>query len=376
MPFPKQRLPPNRNMYSRFSSILLVICLAAVAGGCGRMGASKDSPRPKGAAITLESPLGLPPVPVPKDNPETAETIALGRRLFYEKKLSADTSLACASCHNPLIGFSDGRRHSVGVGGRTGTRNAPTVINSAYAPVQFWDGRAPSLEEQAGGPMSNAVEMNQSHEVSVARLQADPSYRADFERAFGPGQVTIGKIKKALASFERTLLSGNSPFDRYQYGGDRTALSPAAVRGLAVFLDTRKGNCASCHTIGPKYALFTDGKFHNIGVGVNEEGNLTDLGRYGESKLEIEKGAFKTPTLRNVARSAPYMHDGSLKTLSDVVDYYAGGGNSNPYLDKRIKDMHISGPERADLVAFLEALSGDEPPNAGPPTVVQSGLAK
>jgi len=341
----------------------------AFAVGCGISKSGDDSPpaKPIGKVVAIESPLGLPPVPVPASNPETEETIALGRRLFYEKKLSADTSLSCASCHNPLIFFSDGRKHSIGVGGKIGVRNAPSVINAAFTPRQFWDGRASSLEEQAGGPMSNAVEMNQSHEVTVSKLQADASYRADFERAFGPGPVTIGKIKEALASFERTLISGGSPFDRYEYGADKSALNPAAIRGLAIFRDEKKGNCASCHTIGEKYALFTDGKFHNIGVGVDDEGNLTDLGRYGESKLEIEKGAFKTPTLRNIAKSAPYMHDGSLKTLSDVADYYAGGGNSNPYLDKRIKTMHISGPERSDLVAFLESLTGDMPPNAGPP---------
>jgi cytochrome c peroxidase len=329
--------------------------------------AAMSAAKPIGQKIVVPAPLGLPPVPVPADNPETVETVALGRKLFYEKKLSADTSLSCASCHNPLAGFSDGRRVSVGFGGRRGTRNAPTVVNAAYTPMQFWDGRASSLEEQAGGPMSNAVEMNQSHEVTVSKLQADPTYRADFERAFGPGPVTIAKVKKALASFERTLVSGNSPFDRYQYGGDKSALSAAAIRGLAIFRDEQKGNCASCHTIGEKYALFTDGKFHNIGVGVNDEGNLTDLGRYGETRQEAEKGAFKTPTLRNIAKSAPYMHDGSLKTLADVADYYAGGGNSNPYLDKKIKNMHISGRERVDLVAFLESLTGDEPPNAGPP---------
>jgi cytochrome c peroxidase len=358
-----------------FFLVALEIALVMVAGGCGQIGVDSDSSaaQPIGTVVKIQTPLGLPPVPTPAGNPETAETIALGRRLFYERKLSADASLSCASCHDPLRGFADSRKYSVGVGGKTGTRNAPSIVNSAYIPSQFWDGRASSLEEQAGGPMSNAVEMNQSHEVTVSKLQADPTYRADFERAFGKGPVTITKIRKALASFERTLVSGNSPFDRYQYGGDKSALSPAAIRGLAIFQDEKKGNCASCHTIGEKYALFTDGKFHNIGVGVGDEGNLTDLGRYGETKLESEKGAFKTPTLRNIAKSAPYMHDGSLKTLSDVVEYYAGGGNSNPYLDKRIKDMHISGRERADLVAFLEALTGDEPPNAGPPASTQTG---
>jgi cytochrome c peroxidase len=365
---------PLTNIRMRASFSLIALGLMAFAGGCGHSGES--SARPIGATIVVPSPLGLPPVPVPANNPETAEGIALGRRLFYEKRLSADTSLACSSCHDPRLGFSDARKHSVGVGGKTGTRNAPTLINAAYTPLQFWDGRASSLEDQAGGPMSNAVEMNQSHEVSVSKLQADPTYRADFERAFGPGPVTIGKITKALAGFERTLISGNSPFDRYQYGGDKAALSSAALRGFAIFIDEKKGNCGSCHTIGEKYALFTDGKFHNIGVGVNDEGNLTDLGRYSESKQEAEKGAFKTPTLRNIAKSAPYMHDGSLKSLSDVVDYYAGGGNSNPYLDDRIKHMHLSGPERLDLVAFLEALTGDEPSNAGPPDTARSGLSK
>jgi cytochrome c peroxidase len=331
-------------MLAKSLSIALGAGLVVIACGCGWNGPAVESPpvKPIGAVITIQSPLGLPPVPVPENNPETVEAIALGRKLFYEKRLSSDSSLSCASCHNPSIGFSDGRKQSVGVGGKAGTRNAPSVVNSAYTPIQFWDGRAASLEEQAGGPMSNAAEMNQSHEVSISKLQTEPTYQTDFERAFGPGPITIGKIKQALASFERTLVSGNSPFDRYRYGGDQTALSA-------------------------KYALFTDGKFHNIGVGVGDEGKLTDLGRYGETKLEIEKGAFKTPTLRNIAKSAPYMHDGSLKTLSDVVDYYSGGGNSNPYLDDRIKKMHISGRERPDLIAFLEALTGDEPPNSGPP---------
>jgi cytochrome c peroxidase len=359
----------------RYLLVAFKIVLTAFCSGCVQNGIDSDSvsAKPVGKVITIQSPLGLPPVPVPAENPVTAETIDLGRRLFYEKRLSSDTSLSCASCHNPSIWFADGRIHSIGVGGKTGTRNAPTLVNAAYAPRQFWDGRASSLEEQAGGPMANAVEMNQSYQITVAKLRADPSYRAGFERAFGPGPVTIGKIEKALASFERTLVSGNSPFDRYQYGGDKNALSPAAIRGLAIFRDEQKGNCASCHTIGEKYGLFTDGKFHNIGVGVNNEGNLTDFGRYGETKVESEKGAFKTPSLRNIAKSAPYMHNGSLKTLGDVADYYAGGGNSNPYLDERIKKMHISGRERADLVTFLEALTGGEPPNAGPP---QTGLSK
>jgi cytochrome c peroxidase len=357
-----------------------LIFVGIIFVGCA--GSGHDAPdagsqeSPVGAAIEIKAPLGLPAVPIPPGAPETAETIALGRELFYERKLSKDDSLSCATCHNPLMGFTDGRKHSMGVGGKAGVRNAPSVVNAAYVDVQFWDGRAHSLEEQAGGPMANAIEMNQAHEVTVSKLAADPAYKAQFQKAFGEGPVTIGKVTRALASFERTLVSGDSPFDRYQFGGDKHALSPAAVRGLEIFRDPKRGNCSTCHTINTSYALFTDGKFHNLGVGVNEEGDLTDLGRYAETKREADKGAFKTPSLRNVAQTAPYMHDGSLKSLKDVVDFYAGGGNSNPYLDKEIKAIRLSGQDRADLVEFLKSLTGEMPPNSGPPGKTEMGRLK
>ena len=351
--------------------------VAVIAGvACHSEQAPAVSERPIGKPITIAVPLGLPGVPVPSDNPETAEAVALGRRLFYDKKLSSDNSLACASCHNPTLGFTDRQKHSTGFKGQAGKRNAPTVMNAAYVPFQFWDGRAGSLEDQAAGPIANPIEMNQKHDVCVSKLAGDPVYKAEFRKVFGPGQVTIGKIEKALASFERTLISGDSPFDRYQFGGDVKALSPAAVRGLEIFRDPARANCAACHTINEHFALFTDGKFHNIGIGVDDEGNLTDLGRYEETKADVDKGAFKTPTLRNVAMSAPYMHDGSLKTLRDVVDYYAGGGNSNPYLDKKIKPLHLSGQDRDDLVQFLESLTGEMPSDAGPPPVEKTGGAE
>jgi len=338
-----------------------------VFAGFVSCGTKQESSLPVGAAVEIQTPLGLPKVTVPADNPPTAATIALGRRLYYETKLSVDGTLSCASCHNPQLGFADGRSVSRGFGDQLGKRSAPTVLNAAFYPAQFWDGRAKSLEEQAAGPIANPIEMNQTHDACVDKLKNDPEYVKLFEGAFGPGQVSMTKIQKAIASFERTLVSGNSPFDRYQYGGDKSALSPAAIRGLEIFKDPKRGNCAVCHTIEERFALFTDGKFHNIGTGIDVNGELSDLGRYQETKVESDKGAFKTPTLRNIAQTAPYMHDGTKKTLRDVVDFYVGGGTSNPHLDKEIKELKLSGEERADLVAFMEALTGETPPDSGPP---------
>jgi cytochrome c peroxidase len=321
---------------------------------------------PQGPAVTIAVPLGLPPLPIPADNPPTEKTIALGRKLYYETKLSADNKLACASCHGPATGFADPRRVSVGFAGKTGDRNSPTVINAAYSPLQFWDGRAATLEDQAAGPIANPVEMNMPHDQCVELLNGDAEYLKLFNEAFGPGGVTLLRAQKAIASFERTVLSGNSPFDRYEYGKDPKAMSPEAIRGLAIFKDPNRGNCAVCHVIGEKDALFTDGKFHNLGVGMDPNGELKDLGRYNETKVEADRGAFKTPTLRNVAKTAPYMHDGSQKTLKEVVDFYVGGGNSNPHRDKEIKELKLTGKERQDLVEFLKALTGEVPANTGP----------
>jgi cytochrome c peroxidase len=350
--------------------VAIVVCSAALVALVhfeNRRGRISGEELAIGTVLDLKPPIGLPFVPVPYNNPVTAEKAVLGRRLFYDKRLSFNNSVSCASCHSPLLGFTDGRARSVGAGGKTGVRNAPSILNAGYNKLLFWDGRAASLEDQVGVPMENPVEMNQPHAVSVSKISKDPLYEQQFATAFGPGPVTLGKIEKALASFERTLLSGNSPFDRYEYGGDKAALSPAAVRGLKIFKDPRRGNCATCHTIGKDYALFTDGKFHNTGLGVDGEGEITDLGRYDQTKVDGDKGAFKTPSLRNVAESAPYMHDGSLKTLNDVMDFYAGGGNSNPYLDKNIRDLDLTERDRADLVEFLKSLSGPLPENAGPP---------
>jgi cytochrome c peroxidase len=351
------------SMPAAVANILIASALVLLIG-CRTPG----SARPIGAVEEIKAPLGLPPVPIPADNPPTAQTIALGRQLFYDLRLSKDNSLSCASCHDPKLAFTNGLRFSKGVGGTTGVRNAPTLLNAAYSPLQFWDGRASSLEQQSGAPMVNPLEMDQPHEVSVAKIGKDPRYQREFEQAFGPGAITIEQIEESLASFERTLLSGDSAFDRYAFGGDKTALTPAAIRGLAVFIDPKRGNCAVCHTIDfkDKYALFADGKFHNTGAGVDGEGKFSDLGRFSETRLEADRGAFKTPTLRNVALSGPYMHDGSLKTLRDVIDFYAGGGNSNPDLDKEMKAISLSGQDRTDLVALLESLTGGMPKNVRP----------
>jgi cytochrome c peroxidase len=216
--------------------------------------------------------------------------------------------------------------------------------------------------------MENPIEMAHTAAGAERKLAANAAYQADFEKAFGPGPITFEKIRMAIAAFERTVLAGNSPFDRYLYGGDKKAMSAAAIRGLEVYRNPKKGNCNACHTIEEKYALFTDNKFHNLGVGIDSKGELTDLGRYKETKVEADKGAFKTPTLRNIAQTAPYMHDGSLKTLKEVVDFYVGGGNSNPYRDKEIKSLDfLTKAQRADLLAFLESLTGDLPPNVDKP---------
>lgn len=350
--------------------ILWLIFLVVVVGGVFLVyrGGEKRAPAtPVGAQLQITIPLGLPPVPVPADNPPTAAAIELGRQLYYDPVLSVDNSVSCASCHHPDYGFGDGKPVSNGVQGKKGTRNSPTVFNTAYFNTLFWDGRAASLEEQAAGPVQNPVEMAHTLKGVENKLMRYPGYRDAFATAFGPSHITFDMVAKAIASFERTVVSGNSPFDRYYYGHDQSALSESAKRGLLVFTSPDKGNCAACHEIGKDYALFTDNKFHNIGVGVENE-QPTDLGRYLVTKNDADKGAFRTPTLRNIAHTGPYMHDGSLKTLKEVVDFYIGAGNSNPYLDKRIRPLDfLSGQERADLVAFLESLTGDTPSAVGPP---------
>lgn len=352
----------NIHKLCKSGAVLLVACFAPICG-CK----SVVSSRPVGPEIAISAPLGLPPVPTPSGNPPAADSIALGRRLFYDTSLSKDNSLSCASCHNPIFRYSDARERSIGVGGTLGVRHAPTLLNVAYSPLLFWDGRAASLESQVLSPMADPLEMNQSHEASIAKLKRNPAYKTLFRAAFGTDDITLDRVENALASFERTILCGNSAFDRYQYQGQKDALTPAQIRGLAVFTDPHRGNCSSCHTIGTKYALFTDGQFHNTGEGADDNDQFADPGRYKVTHVDADKGAFKTPTLRDVALSGPYMHDGKLKTLKAVVDFYAGKGNSNPNLDAKMKAMNLTAQNRDDLVEFMKSLTGEIAPNTGPP---------
>lgn len=295
----------------------------------------------------------LPPSPpVPSEDLETPSKAALGKTLFFDPRLSVNGSISCAFCHVPTAGYADPKQVSLGVGGKRGGRNAPSVLNSAYFPLQFWDGRAGSLEEQAIGPLTNPVEMaNHNYRSIVARLRKIHSYRVAFYRVFGAG-ISIDRIGQAIAAFERTLVTPDSPYDRYMMG-DRNALTPAQKRGFAVFRG--KGRCVTCHN----GFLLSDKGYHNLGV--PQTGPLSvDVGRYAVTHDPADKGRFRTPTLRNVALTAPYMHDGAFRTLGEVVDFYDRGGGKSPFVkDALIVPLHLSKQEKSDLVSFLESLSGE-----------------
>lgn len=310
---------------------------------------------PTGAAGGRERtvPLGLGAVPVPQDNPVTVAKIVLGERLFFDRRLSADGSVSCASCHRPDRFFADDVPLSTGIAGKLGDRNAPSLLNAAYAPRLMRDGRSPSLEDQVRYPITHAREMNTSERAVVAFLSAEPSYAGYFARAFGDSAITWERVAQAIASFERTLLTGNSPFDRFM-AGDKRALSESAQRGFDLF--RKDAGCAECHHYSAERPFFSDFDFHNSGVGWQSS---PDLGRYEVTKAREDKGAFLTPSLRNVAKTGPYMHDGRLATLVEVLDHYARGGETNPFLDARIRPLSLTIAERADLIAFLESLTGE-----------------
>jgi cytochrome c peroxidase len=349
-----------------------------------------------GAGYEQVAPLGLPQIPIPEDNPQTPAKIALGEKLFLDQRFSATGEVSCSTCHDPAKALTDSPlKTSEGINKLTGTRNAPTVANAAYFGTQFWDGRSPSLEDQALHPFVNPVEMGlEDHEPILEIVRSDPEYQRAFQEVFGvTGEdITMDEVTKAIAAFERTQVFGDSPFDRYYYGGEKSALAEQQIRGLELFVN--QGRCVSCHVIEQTQALFTDNRFHNIGVGINDiqddvpelagefmkakmtlsevdeqvlsDKRTSELGRFAISKGFDDLGSFKTPTLRNVAATAPYMHDGSVETLRDAVVHYNNGGVTNEedpvndFLSGGIRPLDLTDDQIDDLVAFMEALTSPQ----------------
>ncbi len=283
---------------------------------------------------------------IPDDNPLTPEKIALGKKFFWDKRWSSSGTVACVSCHQPQHGWSDPQRFSTNFAGKPTARRAPTLVNRLFSDRQLWTGLRPSLEEQA------LKDSNRTDDKILEHLGALPAYRTEFRQVFGRDLDPDG-VAKAIAAYVRTIVAGNAPYDRFKTG-QATALSTSARRGLALF--EGKAQCVRCHA----GFNFTDEGFRNIGVGMDQP--TPDLGRYLVTKDEADKGAFKTPTLRNVAQRPPYMHDGSEKTLADVVAFYNRGGVKNPWLSPEIKPLGLTAQEQTDLVAFMEALTGEIDP--------------
>jgi len=331
--------------------------------------------------------VGAASVHIPEDNPMTRAKIELGRQLYFDPRLSADFSVSCATCHDPVSGYAKDTRFGVGIRSQEGNRNSPVAYNRIFSKLQFWDGRAASLEEQAKGPIINPLEMGHTHEGCLECLKAVPGYAMQFEKVFPEEGMTIDTVAKAIATFERALVTGSSPADYYEplrafeqafkddledldafkdedpdgyekyvklkADAERAPMSESAKRGRELFFG--KADCTACH-VG---ANFSDEKFHNIGIGM--DATEPDLGRYIVTKDEKDKGAFKTPTVRNVRLTAPYMHDGSLKTLEEVVEWYDKGGHPNPNLSDKIKKLNLTAQEKKDLVAYMKALTGELP---------------
>ena len=321
---------------------------------------------------------------IPRDNPLTQAKVELGRQLFFDKRLSADGSVSCSSCHDPRFAFADGKTTAVGIGGRRGARNTPTVLNAMFNSTLFWDGRVDSLEAQTKEPLINPDEMgNRSHEQVDKRIAAIPEYSRQFQNVFG-GPANVDLLSKAIASYERTLVSANSPFDRL-LGGDRKALSEPAQRGLNLF--RTKARCTVCHNLNQSFPFLTDGNYRNTGIAanfadfkllsqratalssegsgtnvsmLNEQKGKQELGRFLVSGNALDIGSFRTPTLRNVELTAPYFHDGSAATLADVIRYYVRGGNERATRDWELQPVDLSESEQRDLIEFLKSLTSDD----------------
>jgi cytochrome c peroxidase len=290
-------------------------------------------------------------VPIPPNNLNYEAKVQLGKQLYFDGRLSSNNAISCAFCHLPTAGFADPKQVSIGVGGKQGGRNSPTVFNTAFNPVQFWDGRVGSLEEQALGPIQNPVEMAETHENVVVKLGKIKGYQEQFQKVFGTN-VNLQGIVEAIAAYERTIISTNSPFDKFMLG-DKTAMTEQAVNGMQLFKG--KARCIVCHN-GPN---FTDNRFHNLGVpqvGPQKE----DLGRFYVTRLEKDKRAFKTPTLRSITETAPYMHDGAFQKLEEVIEFLDNGGGDDSNKSHLMKPLGLTAEEKAQLLAFLNALKGEE----------------
>lgn len=348
--------------------LLLLLLVGQVARASGR----EADP---GATDNPLLPLPAPPLGVQASYDDlpfrvTPAKVRLGRWLFYDRRLSADGTLACAGCHDPTLGFSDRRARAVGIRGQVGARKTPPLVNLAFSLYEnyFWDGRAPSLIAQAPGPIQNPLEMGSRPEAVVTTLSGIAGYRRAFREAFGDPRLDLPRVAEALSAYEATRLSGGSPYDRFD-SGEEGALDAAQKRGRELFFGAAR--CSQCH-VG--WAL-SDAKFHNLGVGrrapsAEAPTGFADLGRRQVTGRDEDTGAFKTPTLRDVARRAPYMHDGSLATLRAVVLLYNRGGNQNPWLDRKLEPLHLPPDDLDALVAFLQALDGtgyqDQAPRSFP----------
>lgn len=328
--------------------VFLGIC-ASLCGFAFLVGDSKES-----GGKSIEVPLGLPPIEWPANNPYSEKKRDLGLLLFFDKRLSTDGTVSCASCHKATEGFSDHRKVSIGILGRQGARNSQTIINSAYHKHLFWDGRAKSLEEQCRGPISNSQEMSnastphQAFEECQLRVNNIEGYKPLFQEVFGKSTLSIDEISMAIATFERTVLSGNSRFDQYM-AGDKGAMSQEEIDGYRVF---KHVGCENCH-FGPSFA---DGRFLNIGIGMDAAD--PDLGRFAITQEKKDWGAFRVPILRDIEHTPPYMHDGSIETLEEVVEYYDKGGISNPNLHPLMRPLKMSEKDKKNLVAFMRSLTG------------------
>ena len=351
----------SHNKFSMPLSIAFA-ALYVVIGFAGRNISAADDPRsvpvigPEIVDAMKALPGGLtalPEVPVPADNPQSAAKVELGKRLFFDTRLSGDFKSSCSTCHSPEKAFTDGLPRSKGFNGVLLRRNSPTVLNAAFNSAQFWDGRAATLDEQCKGPLLSPDEMNMVDETHLmARLNAVPEYRRDFQSVFNSGP-SLDNVARAVAAFERTLVTPNARFDQYM-SGNKKALTDQEKRGLIVFFG--RGACSECH----KGANFTDNLYHNLGS-TAVKGNPDDQGRFEITGKVEDRGAFKTPSIRNITLTAPYMHDGSSVTLEDVVELYDRGGGGDPNKDKLIYKLNLTKDEKSDLVAFLKTLDGTLP---------------